>query len=78
MDRHFLLSAVACEIGKSRDDLVFDVRGLCGLLGAEMKANQATLHVDYRVVSIFSSQRRRHTQNIFCFDLAKNSLEGKR
>src|SRR2546426_4898580 len=78
VDCHFVLSAVPCEISQSRDDLVFDVRGLCGLLRAKMKANRATLHIDNGMVPIFSSQRRRHTENISCFDLTKNSLEGKR
>src|SRR5208283_3039584 len=44
-------------------------------LRAEMKTNRAALHVDDGLVPVFSSWCCRQSQNVFCFDLAKDSFK---
>src|ERR1700730_10120852 len=40
-----------------------------------MKTNRAALHVDDGLMPIFSIRRCRQSQNVFCFDFAKNSFK---
>src|SRR5712664_1528768 len=43
-----------------------------------MKSNRTTLHVDDRLMPIFSSRCRRQSQNVFCFHFPKDSFKRDR
>src|SRR5260370_43882 len=43
-----------------------------------MKSNRTTLHVDDRLMPIFSSRCRGQSQNEFCFDFPKDSVKRDR
>src|SRR6516225_945196 len=77
MDRRFVFWAVPGEIGESGYYPVFERRRFCCLFGTEEEPNGAALHVNDRVVTIFASGRGSQSQNIFGFDLSKDTLKRK-
>src|SRR5205823_7932023 len=63
------------EIGESGYYLVFERRRFGCLLGAEEEPNRTALHVNDRVVTIFSRGCGSQSQNILGFHLAKDTLK---
>lgn len=66
------------KLGIARDHPMFERACLCHCAGTHAEPSRATLHIDDRMVTVFSRRRRSKTNDVLSLRLLHNLLESER